>query len=80
VLRNGSKSALATYRRGDDAFHRIEKLTCYGITPRNAEQSFALKALMILARLQLALVAKSLVKQSFSVVLLLVVRSPANRV
>jgi PhoH-like ATPase len=46
VLRNGSKSALATYRRGDDAFHRIEKLTCYGITPRNAEQSFALKALM----------------------------------
>ena len=46
VLRNGSKSALATYRRGDDSFHRIEKLTCYGITPRNAEQSFALKALM----------------------------------
>jgi PhoH-like ATPase len=46
VLRNGSKSALATYRRSDDAFHRIEKLTCYGITPRNAEQSFALKALM----------------------------------
>jgi len=46
VLRNGSKSALATYRRGDDAFHRVEKLTCYGITPRNAEQSFALRALM----------------------------------
>jgi PhoH-like ATPase len=46
VLRNGSKSALATYRRGDDSFHRIEKLTCYGITPRNAEQSFALRALM----------------------------------
>jgi len=46
VLRNGSKSALATYRRSDDAFHRVEKLTCYGITPRNAEQSFALKALM----------------------------------
>jgi PhoH-like ATPase len=46
VLRNGSKSALATFRRGDAAFHRIEKQTCYGITPRNAEQSFALKALM----------------------------------
>jgi PhoH-like ATPase len=44
VLRNGSKSALATYRRGDDSFHRIEKLTCYGITPRNAEQSFAPRA------------------------------------
>jgi PhoH-like ATPase len=25
---------------------RIEKQTCYGITPRNAEQSFALRALM----------------------------------
>jgi PhoH-like ATPase len=46
VLRNGSKSALATFRRGDQSFHRVEKLTCYGITPRNAEQSFALKALM----------------------------------
>ena len=46
VLRNGSKSALATFRRHDSAFHRVEKLTCYGITPRNSEQSFALKALM----------------------------------
>lgn len=46
ILRNGSKSALTTFRRGDDAFHRVEKQTCYGITPRNAEQSFALKALM----------------------------------
>ena len=46
VLRNGSKSALATFRRSDSSFHRIEKLTCYGITPRNAEQSFALRALM----------------------------------
>ena len=46
VLRNGSKSALATFRRGADAFVRVEKHTCYGITPRNAEQSFALRALM----------------------------------
>ena len=46
VLRNGSKSALTTYHRSDDAFHRVEKLTCYGITPRNAEQSFALRALV----------------------------------
>jgi len=45
VLRNGSRSALATFRRADEAFHRVEKLVCYGITPRNAEQSFALKAL-----------------------------------
>jgi PhoH-like ATPase len=46
VLRNGSKSALATYRRSDASFVRIEKQTCYGISPRNAEQSFALQALM----------------------------------
>jgi PhoH-like ATPase len=46
VLRNGSKSALATYRAGDRSFVRVEKPTCYGITPRNAEQSFALHALM----------------------------------
>ena len=46
VLRNGSKSTLATFRRTDAAFHRVEKQTCYGITPRNAKQSFALKALM----------------------------------
>ena len=46
VLRNGSKSALTTYLRSDDSFHRVEKLTCYGITPRNAEQSFALRALV----------------------------------
>ena len=46
VLRNGSKSALATYVAGQDAFQRVEKMTAYGITPRNAEQSFALKSLL----------------------------------
>jgi PhoH-like ATPase len=46
VLRNGSKSALATYRRADRSFVRVEKQACYGIMPRNAEQSFALRALM----------------------------------
>jgi PhoH-like ATPase len=46
VLRNGSKSALTTFRRTDETFVRVEKHTCYGITPRNAEQSFALRALM----------------------------------
>lgn len=45
VLRNGSKSVLATYRANDRSFHRVEKVTTYGISPRNAEQSFALKAL-----------------------------------
>ena len=45
ILRNGSRSALATYRPELDAYLRVEKSKCYGITPRNAEQSFALKAL-----------------------------------
>jgi PhoH-like ATPase len=46
VLRNGSKSVLATYRAGDQTFSRVEKIGAYGIVPRNAEQSFALRALL----------------------------------
>jgi len=46
ILRSGSKSVLATYRAADQSFVRVEKTTTYGITPRNAEQSFALKALL----------------------------------
>lgn len=45
VLRNGSKSALATFRRSENSYHRVEKHVCYGITPRNAKQSFAFRAL-----------------------------------
>ena len=45
VLKNGSKSALATYRQDINSYQRVEKERCYGILPRNAEQSFALKAL-----------------------------------
>lgn len=46
ILRNGSKSVLATYHAGDQTLRRIEKSPAYGIMPRNAEQSFALRALM----------------------------------
>lgn len=46
ILKNGSKSVLATYRAADQTFTRIEKLTAYGVAPRNAEQSFALRALL----------------------------------
>lgn len=46
ILRNGSKSVLATYKPGTQTYVRISKLTAYGIKPRNAEQSFALTALM----------------------------------
>jgi PhoH-like ATPase len=45
ILRNGSKSVLATYRAAEGMLARVEKMTTYGISPRNAEQSFALKAL-----------------------------------
>ncbi len=44
ILKNGSKSVLARYRNG--RYSRIEKTKCYGISPRNAEQSFALSALI----------------------------------
>ena len=46
ILRTGSKSVLATYRATDKLFVRVEKTNTYGISPRNAEQSFALKALL----------------------------------
>jgi PhoH-like ATPase len=45
ILRSGSQSVLATYRASERALVRVEKVTTYGISPRNAEQAFALKAL-----------------------------------
>lgn len=45
ILRNGSKSVLATYHADAHLLTRVEKTTAYGIKPRNAEQSFALQAL-----------------------------------
>lgn len=45
ILRNGSRSVLATYQSADNSFHRITQTSCFGIRPRNAEQSFALQAL-----------------------------------
>jgi PhoH-like ATPase len=46
ILRNGSKSVLCTFRPTEKSFVRVEKHATYGITPRNAEQAFALKALV----------------------------------
>jgi len=50
VLRNGKKSALATYIEGDavsePVIKRVTKETVYGISPLNAEQSFAVHALL----------------------------------
>jgi PhoH-like ATPase len=50
VLRNGKKSALAAFTPGDMEneffIRRVNKDSVYGITPRNAEQSFAVHALL----------------------------------
>ncbi|MBN2576233.1 MAG: PhoH family protein, partial [Deltaproteobacteria bacterium] len=45
IIRNGKKSALATYDSDRAVVRRVDKLSAYGITPRNAEQAFALNAL-----------------------------------
>jgi len=46
VMRNGSKSALSVFDSTTTKIRRIENRLCYGIRPRNAEQTFALNALM----------------------------------
>lgn len=46
IIRAGSKSVLATYRAAQHEFVRVERTSAYGIQPRNAEQSFALAALV----------------------------------
>lgn len=46
ILKNGSQSALAHYNAESKMISRVEKLNAYGIEPRNAEQAFAMDALM----------------------------------
>ncbi|MFO7903348.1 MAG: PhoH family protein [Pirellulaceae bacterium] len=45
ILRSGNKSVLAIHDAVEKVYRRVEKSKCYGITPRNAEQTFALNAL-----------------------------------
>jgi PhoH-like ATPase len=45
ILRSGTKSSLSVFNPDDSTLRLVEKKRCYGITPRNAEQSFALDAL-----------------------------------
>ena len=45
IVRNGRHSALARFRPDDGRVVKIHRRTVYGITPRNAEQSFAVHAL-----------------------------------
>lgn len=46
IIRSGSKSVLATYHAKNHSYVRVERANAYGIQPRNAEQSFALAALL----------------------------------
>lgn len=46
VMKNGKKSALARYNPFTNKIKKVEKQTCYGIQPRNAEQAFAIEVLM----------------------------------
>ncbi len=46
ILRSSSNSALATYNPRTDRLERVVKGLAYGVTPRNAEQTFALHAVM----------------------------------
>ncbi len=46
VLRNGKTSALAVFSSDGKKVKRVDKRTVYGIVPRNAEQSFAVHALL----------------------------------
>ncbi len=46
ILRCGKKSALGVYDGSNNHIRRVDKVTAYGITPRNAEQTFAIDAIM----------------------------------
>ncbi len=46
IFKNGKTSSLAYYNPGNQLIERVEKDYTYGIKPRNAEQTFAIHALM----------------------------------
>ncbi len=46
VIKNGSQSVLARYNSEDDTLNRVIKTSAFGVIPKNAEQSFALDAIM----------------------------------
>ena len=46
ILKNGKTSSLAFYNPESEQYVKVEKQDCYGIRPRNAEQTFALHAIL----------------------------------
>ena len=46
ILRNGTQSALAYFNPENELLERVDKRTCYGVSPKNAEQAFAMHAVL----------------------------------
>ena len=46
VLKSFKNSILSYYNPAEDQFERVDKQTAYGVKPRNAEQTFAMHALL----------------------------------
>ncbi len=46
ILKGQSGSALGYYSKKSDSVELVQKKTAYGVTPRNAEQTFALNAIL----------------------------------
>ena len=46
ILKNGSSSVLASYNKEEQVVERVNKVSAYGIKPRNAEQVFGLNAVL----------------------------------
>lgn len=46
ILKNHSSSALGFYNAKSDQIEPVRKMSAYGVKPRNAEQTFALQAIM----------------------------------
>ena len=46
VLKNGSQSVLARYNQEENTMQRVIKTAAFGVIPKNAEQAFALDAIM----------------------------------
>ena len=45
IIRNQNRSVLANLSQDEEIFSKIDKVPTFGITPRNAEQTFAINAL-----------------------------------
>jgi PhoH-like ATPase len=46
ILKNGNKSVLASYDAESVSLRRVQKVAAFGIVPKNAEQAFAIDAIM----------------------------------